>query len=160
VLFQVNGSILAAGSLSTQPAPSGSALTELAVLRYTVSGVPDTPFGTGGGAFAPPASSGSLSDAASVAVQTNGDIVAGGLTTLVGSGIAQFEVARFTGAGQIDPTFGKGGQVITSFGGTNEFATVVLLQADGKIVAVGNSSKVVSPSTNASRFALARYLAE
>jgi len=103
-------------------------LTELAVLRYTVSGVPDTPFGTGGGAFAPPASSGSLSDAASIAVQTNGDIVAGGLTTVVGSGIAQFEMARFTGA--------------------------------GKIVAVGNSSKVVSGSTNASRFALARYLAQ
>jgi uncharacterized delta-60 repeat protein len=154
VLFQVNGSILAAGSLSTQPTPSGSPLTELAVLRYTVSGVPDTPFGTGGGAFAPPASSGSLSDAASIAVQTNGDIVAGGLTTVVGSGIAQFEMARFTGAGQIDPTFG------TSFGGTNEFATVVLIQAGGKIVAVGNSSKVVSGSTNASRFALARYLAQ
>jgi uncharacterized delta-60 repeat protein len=135
-------------------------LTELAVLRYTVSGVPDTPFGTGGGAFAPPASSGSLSDAASIAVQTNGDIVAGGLTTVVGSGIAQFGMARFTGAGQIDPTFGSGGQVITSFGGTNEFATVVLIQAGGKIVAVGNSSKVVSGSTNASRFALARYLAQ
>jgi uncharacterized delta-60 repeat protein len=163
VLFQGNGSILAAGSLSTQPAPSGSPLTELAVLRYTVSGVPDTPFGTGGGAFAPPASSGSLSDAASVAVQTNGDIVAGGLTMVIAGGgrpSAQFELARFTGAGQIDPTFGGGGQVITSFGGANEFVTVVLLQADGKIVAVGNSSKVVNASTDASRFALARYLAQ
>ena len=161
VLFQGNGSIVTAGFLTTQPAPSGSPLTELAVLRYTASGVPDTPFGTGGGAFAPPASSGFLSDAAAVAVQTNGDIVAGGLTMAVsGSAGAQFEVARFTGAGQIDPTFGSGGQVITSFGGTNEFATVVLLQADGKIVAVGNSSKVVNASTDASSFALARYLAQ
>ncbi len=137
VLFQGNGSIVTAGSLATQPAPSGSPLIELAVLRYTASGVPDTPFGTGGGAFAPPPSSDLLSDAAAVAVQTNGDIVAGGQMTVVASGIAQFEVARFTGAGQIDPTFGSGGQVITSFGGTNEFATAVLLQADGKIVAVG-----------------------
>ena len=55
VLFQGNGSIVTAGFLTTQPAPSGSPLTELAILRYTASGVPDTPFGTGGGAFAPPA---------------------------------------------------------------------------------------------------------
>jgi len=58
------GSIVAAGSFVTQPAPSGPQLIELAVLRYTSSGLPDVTFGSGGGGFAPAASSGLQSAAA------------------------------------------------------------------------------------------------
>jgi uncharacterized delta-60 repeat protein len=156
--------IVAAGSFATQPAPSGPQLIELAVLRYTDIGVPDATFGLGGGGFAPPFSSGLLSSAAALAVQPNGSIVVAGQTAVVGAGggssNAKFEVARFTSTGQLDSTFGAGGQVITSFGGSNEFAAAVLRQPDGKIVAVGNSVTVINSSTSASSFALARYLGQ
>src|SRR3954469_1778949 len=43
-------------------------------------------------------------------------------------------------AGGLDPTFGNGGKVLTDFGNgnnSNEFASAVALQPDGKIVAAG-----------------------
>jgi len=80
------GSIVAAGSFQTQPAPSGPQLIELAVLRYTSSGLPDVTFGSGGGGFAPPASSGLQSSAAAEVIQPNGSIVVGGQTAVVGAG--------------------------------------------------------------------------
>ncbi|MFE2972789.1 hypothetical protein ACFXKC_56590 [Streptomyces sp. NPDC059340] len=51
--------------------------------------------------------------------------------------------------GDLDPTFGTGGKVLTDFGG-NDFATAV--QADGKIIAVGQSD-----GAGDFDFALARY---
>ena len=113
--------------------------------------------------MAPPSGSGLLSAAAAEVLQPNGSIVAGGQTAVVGAGggssNAQFEVARFTGAGHLDASFGNNGQVITSFGGSNEFVTAVMLQTDGKIVAVGNSA-LVSGTSSTPRFALARYLGQ
>ncbi|MER6352930.1 delta-60 repeat domain-containing protein, partial [Streptomyces sp. NPDC001634] len=53
--------------------------------------------------------------------------------------------------GDLDPTFGTGGKVLTDFGGT-DFATAV--QADGKIIAVGQSD---GASAGDFDFALARY---
>ena len=51
----------------------------------------------------------------------------------------------------LDPTFGSGGEVVTSLGG-DDVAAKVLVQPDGKIVAVGTST-----SGGVSSFALARY---
>jgi hypothetical protein len=51
----------------------------------------------------------------------------------------------------LDPTFGTGGEVNTSFGG-NDAAAKVLVQPNGKIVAVGTIT-----SGGVSSFALARY---
>jgi uncharacterized delta-60 repeat protein len=53
-------------------------------------------------------------------------------------------------AGDLDPSFGSGGKVTTDFFGSNDQATTVLQQADGKIIAVGFGS-------SGARFALARY---
>jgi len=143
--------------------PAGPQVTELAVVRYTSKGTPDSSFGMGGGAFAPPAA-GSTSSAAAVAIQTNGSIVAAGITGVGSFGgsltATQFELARFTATGQLDPTFGTGGQVATSFGkGIANGVVALVLQPDGKIIAVGGSS---NPDTARSfaRFTLARYLAQ
>ena len=38
-------------------------------------------------------------------------------------------------SGDPDATFGTGGMVSTDFGGTDDIATAVTIQADGKIVA-------------------------
>lgn len=54
-------------------------------------------------------------------------------------------------AGALDPTFGVGGRVLTSFAiGVNEPVRDVAVQTDGKIVAAGDISTT--------RFAVARYL--
>lgn len=161
--LQSNGSIVAAGSLLTLASPTGPQLTEFAVLRYTTSGVPDVTFGSGGGAIARPAS-GSTNSAAAVAIQSNGSIVAADQTGLLGPGFTtsnnRFDVARFTSAGQLDATFGTNDQVSTSFGGSVESPSAVVIQPDGKILVVGSSAKIVSGTTSAGRFALARYLAQ
>src|SRR5439155_1103104 len=54
------------------------------------------------------------------------------------------------GPGDLDPSFGAGGQVLTDFGG-GDGARALALQADGRIVVAGRSC----PST--CDFALARY---
>jgi uncharacterized delta-60 repeat protein len=55
-------------------------------------------------------------------------------------------------AGDLDPTFGTGGKVLTGFGSQNGDAAAVALQADGKIVVAGSAS-----TTTNSDFAVARY---
>ena len=50
--------------------------------------------------------------------------------------------------GDLDVTFGIGGEVTTDFSGGNDYAFALALQSDGRIVAAGGTS---------SGFALARY---
>ncbi len=85
-----------------------------------------------------------------VLLQSNGDIIAYGGADTVTKGIAYtgFGLARYTPSGSLDTTFGSGG-LVTAFqvGKTNIEApgdirsglSRAALQADGKIVAVGNS---------------------
>ncbi|MGB8367535.1 MAG: hypothetical protein WCD44_04210 [Candidatus Babeliales bacterium] len=57
--------------------------------------------------------------------------------------------------GDLDNTFGSGGKVITNFGGNIDTFTAVVIQKDGKVVAVGRSN------TGGMRdFVLARYNAD
>jgi uncharacterized delta-60 repeat protein len=57
--------------------------------------------------------------------------------------------------GDLDPTFGSGGKVITPFG-TDGAALAVAVQSDGKIVAVGPSNSGTTSAPNYD-FALVRY---
>jgi len=54
--------------------------------------------------------------------------------------------------GDLDPSFGNGGKVVTSISGNYAIALDTAIQSDGKIVAVGDSQ-----IGNINRFALARY---
>lgn len=56
-------------------------------------------------------------------------------------------------AGDLDPTFGSGGRVITDFFGKSDGARAVAIQPDGKIVAAGSVN-------SAETFGLARYNAD
>jgi uncharacterized delta-60 repeat protein len=69
-------------------------------------------------------------DAFDVAVQNDGKIVAAGASR------HHFALARFTVRGSLDPSFGQGGKVTTSF---QLAAAVVAIQTDGKIVGAGSS---------------------
>jgi uncharacterized delta-60 repeat protein len=59
-----------------------------------------------------------------------------------------------SGAGSLDPKFGVGGLVTTSFGGAGDFAAAVVTQKNGKIVVVGTDFTANSATP---QFALARY---
>jgi hypothetical protein len=63
---------------------------------------------------------------------------------------------RFNVNGSLDPTFGDGGTVTTSFGGNTAEGVALAFQADGKLVAGGLTSSDIYFQN--SDFALARYL--
>src|SRR5215216_947068 len=69
-----------------------------------------------------------------IAIQSNGKIVVVGRST-PGS---DFALARYNTNGAPDTTFSGDGRLLTDFGG-DDFAYDVAVQADGKIIAVGNT---------------------
>jgi uncharacterized delta-60 repeat protein len=76
--------------------------------------------------------------AAAVAIQGDGKIVAAG-----GQG-SDFALARYLPDGRLDPSFGRGGKVVTDVGarpdrfeGRQQGANAIAIQSDGKIIAAG-----------------------
>ncbi len=102
-------------------------------------GILDTSFGTGGKIYL------HIGDVSaflfSVAVQSDGKIVAGGYSYHYSNGVygIQFLLVRFNSDGSLDSTFGAGGMVTTDFGSWGAIAALAI-QPDGKIVAAGNVS--------------------
>jgi uncharacterized delta-60 repeat protein len=112
-------------------------LTGPRVQRLLPNGAPDTSFGTGGAVsldFSPSA----------LALQADGNFVVVGRTVPSPFTPGHFQVERFTAGGALDATFGTGGRVITAFG-TNDSATAVALQRDGKILVVGADNLPTNP---------------
>jgi uncharacterized delta-60 repeat protein len=66
----------------------------------------------------------------------------------------QFDLVRYTAAGQLDASFGSGGVVISDLGAGSEEATGVTVQSDGKIVATG----IAFPQNGGYNFYAVRYL--
>jgi uncharacterized delta-60 repeat protein len=100
--------------------------------------------------------------AVALAVQPDGRLVVAG-TRSPSPAQADFVLARYMSDGSLDPSFGSGGKVTTTFrsgGGSNE-ASGLALQPDGKIVVAGTkcrSGEDCGPSARGAReFALARY---
>jgi uncharacterized delta-60 repeat protein len=91
-----------------------------------------------------------LDGAGAVAIQANGQAVAGGAHFLSTS---LFGLARVNPDGTLDAGFGSGGVLTTTFNG-NEAVEAVLIQPDGKIIAAGFSD---NNTTGQSFIALARY---
>jgi uncharacterized delta-60 repeat protein len=167
IAIQSDGRIVVAGGITSKLSTvlnggitTANNQTGFGVVRYNTNGTVDTTFGTAGAAITGlgsyPAGS-----AFSVAIQSNGDIVAAGQA---GSGIQNFDsssfaLARFTTTGKLDTTFGTKGIVTTVVGQKNiSFVSAIVLQSDGKIVAAGNSG--LSQGGFLDNFAIARYLAQ
>ena len=150
VAIQSDGKIVAAGA-SASHVNSDFAF---ALARYNADGTLDNTFGTNG-TVRSVIGSGSDDQAYSVAIQSDGRIVAAGFST-GGSGNA-FALARYNTDGTLDSTFGTNGTTrnyISGGDGTGDGASSVAIQSDGKIIAAG-SSGVGDPVHFA--FALARY---
>lgn len=105
------------------------------------SGIVTTSFGPG-----PLAPEALLGD---IALQ-KGNIVAGG-SAITAAGTTEFALARYDLSGNLDPSFGAGGKVLTGFGGTQ--AQIQGLELDGPLlVAAGYATTGIGTD-----LALARY---
>jgi uncharacterized delta-60 repeat protein len=143
-----NGKIVAAGLAISKEGLD----QKFAVARYTPNGVLDTNF-SGDGIRQIDFGS-CCQSAGTVLVQDDGKIITVGRADTEDSD-SDFLLARLGPHGALDPTFGVGGRVRTSFGNLNGGANGAALQADGRIVAVGFQATF---SDQWSNFALARYL--
>lgn len=100
---------------------------------FAVPGDLDPTFGTGGKVET---SIGIYDDAADAAVQSDGKIIVLGNTSADGS-VNDLAFVRYNSDGSLDTSFGSGGTVVFAEAG-NQIATAMLLQTDGKIIAVGS----------------------
>ena len=72
-----------------------------------------------------------------IAIDASGRIVVAGSSH---NGInSDFALARYTASGALDGSFGSAGIVTTPIGGGEDVAYGVVIQPDGKIVAVGQA---------------------
>ncbi|MEA2480846.1 MAG: hypothetical protein QOJ07_2768 [Thermoleophilaceae bacterium] len=112
---------------------TGHANRSLAVARLNADGTSDGAFGTNGVQLAtPPAGA----EARSIVIYGDGRIVVAGYGNNINGD--QLLLARYTDAGQLDPTFGNGGFVFGPDIGAARFGDVGLaLRADGSLLTSG-----------------------
>ena len=137
--IDANGKYLLTGFSSAYNPLSSTTTSSNVIARFNTDGTLDATFGTGG-IISTPLSDGVTSNyyssGSSIALQANGSIV--DIGTLNNSGLGDFMVLRRAANGALDTTFDSDGIVTTGFGvGNNGIANNVLLQNDGKIIAVG-----------------------
>lgn len=147
VAIQTDGKIVVAGEALFN---SGF---HVAIARYNSNGSLDPTFGTGGKASVE-FISGAIDQCEAVALQADGKIIAVGQVFDDSTGVVDFALARFNTDGSFDSTFGTGGKLTTDFFNTNDGASDVAIQPDGKIIAGGFA---FNPSTGGGDQALARY---
>ena len=122
VAMDLEGRIVAAGVSGNQ----------LILARYTLDGLPDATFGSGGSVRVP-----AMNSATDVLIQPDNRIIAIG-SAIIGAH-TDFAVARFDSAGIPDPSFSGDGIQTTAFH-VLSIAHSAALQEDGKIVVVGSTS--------------------
>jgi uncharacterized delta-60 repeat protein len=138
IAIQKDGKILVAGAIEPY----------YAIWRYTSDGHTDTVFGNKGITIT------GISDANAIAVQQDGKIVVAGKTFAT---VPYFAVARYNDNGYPDSSFGLNGLVVTNFDTSHKqvYVNALAIQADGKIVVAGSTSK--NNVIGNAFFAIARY---
>jgi uncharacterized delta-60 repeat protein len=135
VVFQPNGDYVVAQTVST----GGHLHTDVKASRFLETGVVDTSFSSTRFTFG----GNTENEPQAIALQLNGQIVVGGITNAHGTPVTG-GLARLDSNGDLDTTFGNGGGLVSQ-----EVVSGLLIQTDGKIVAIGNDGEL----------ALARYFA-
>jgi uncharacterized delta-60 repeat protein len=144
VAIQPDGRIIAAG---------GAGL--FALSRYNPDGSLDLSFGSFGRVTT---TVGLSSSANAVQLQRDGRIVTAGsyyYTNFFPGNAYGFALVRHNTDGSLDSSFGASGKVTTTFGSSEDIATGLAVQADGKIVAVGNTQ--VDSFNHVFSIAVSRY---
>jgi uncharacterized delta-60 repeat protein len=175
ITVQSDGKIVVAGTVTTAIETVVNSLgvtnpnnqTGFGLVRYNPNGTIDTTFNRGLAAVGF-GSSFPAGEGLALAVQSNGDIVAGGQagvgeTNGFGYISSSFALARFTSTGQLDSTFGQEGTVLTQIGASNSisFVSALAIQSDGKILAAGNTGPFKTEYSGfLDNFVVARYLGQ
>jgi uncharacterized delta-60 repeat protein len=152
VLVQADGRIVAAGS-----GVAGGTSVDFAVARYLPDGSLDPTFSNDG--LVTTDFVGYFDEIRDLAVDTGGRIVTGGQSCeFPGNAdeVCDFGLVRYTSDGSLDRRFGRQGRVRTDLGGdVGEGIRGVVVQADGRIVAAGDTS-----GPGGSDLGLTRYRAD
>src|SRR5688572_23448868 len=127
--IQPDGKIVAAGAVVLAGADSA-----FRIARYDQDGSLDTTFGIQGNITTD--FSGRADVATSLAIQSDGKIIAAGQAGLGQQGYS-FALARYNRDGSLDTGFGIGGKVVTDLPGPTETALALAIQSDGRIIAAG-----------------------
>ena len=120
-------------------------------IRFNGDGTVDTTFLSSAVDFSGEGPDALQSNPRAIALQADGSLLVGGSENS-GCCSSVFGLARITSAGPLDPTFGSGGGVTTTFNGTDSIDSLIV-QRDGKIVAVGHTT-----AGTLMEVAIARYL--
>jgi uncharacterized delta-60 repeat protein len=130
----------------------------IAVARYLENGLIDTDFGTGGVTRID--GGGGVADyGTALAIQPDGKILAAGLIVPTGSSYSNFGVVRLNANGLPDTDFGTGGIANYNMApslASNDYATAIAQQSDGKIV-VGGVALATEGMFTYQRFGLLRF---
>lgn len=124
-----------------------------AVARYNSDGSPDASFGNNGKVFTTINSENC--EARKVILQTDGKIIVAGSTLngqIASYGNYDFVFVRYNTDGTIDETFGNNGKTVTDFGSPHEEIMSVIVQPDGKILALGGSNSSYIRSNLVARY--------
>jgi uncharacterized delta-60 repeat protein len=163
-VIQPDGKIIAAGTSAQPDASTGYPQNEFALARYNTNGSLDKTFGSGGKvltAFGNSAPHGANVDAEinAIALQSDGKIVVAGYSSLTGPGGGVFTLVRYNSDGSLDTTFGPGqtGIVTLTFFSAHDHTNALVIQPDGKIIAVGS---VRASTVIADEWGLARLNAD
>lgn len=136
------GKILVAGATG-----NSDDTNDFALVRYNNDGTLDTSFSGDGKVSTPVGTGNDLGKA--LLIQSDGKIILAGYA---GNSTSDFGLVRYNVDGTIDTSFDGDGKVITPIGNSDDFATGILIQGDGKIILGGSAWN----SDNAD-FALVRY---
>jgi uncharacterized delta-60 repeat protein len=144
IAIQHDGRIIIAAN-SYSPATG----EDFALVRYTPTGRLDTTFGSSGEVVTDVSASGSTDALGSLAIAANGTLYAAGRSDAKGTD--DVAVARYTGHGILDPSFGDGGIALTDFQGGRDVADGLDLRPNGEVLAAGFST------SRGYDFAMVRY---
>ncbi len=143
IAFQPDGKIILAGGMQDYEGDS-----QISLARLTADGFLDTSFGTNGEGTVTAPLRGYFMFRNFVATQTDGKILVAGTSSDGEGNHRDLTLARFHPNGTADSSFGS---VISDFGADEE-AKALLVQKDGKIVLLGNTSNGVDTT-----FLIVRY---
>ena len=128
VAIQLDGRIVVVGTTDHKPT------TDIVLIRYNKNGSLDYGFGIGGIVITDIKSS--MDIGKSLAIQSDGKLIVSGFTHIINKFF--MTLLRYDSNGELDPTFGNSGIVITDINGRRGKMDLAL-QNDGKIILVGPS---------------------
>jgi uncharacterized delta-60 repeat protein len=155
MIIQPDGKIVV-GGYNVMPGVS----LNFALVRYNTNGHLDTSFGAGGKVSTD--FFGSSDQIQALAIQPDGKIIAAGYAYMGQTfNTADFALARYNSDGSLDESFGTGGKLTADFVDEDlineDLAYKVVVQPDGKIIAVGSSQNQSVPNSPLSFAALVRF---